>query len=71
MSVVAPELVGDEFTKRWDKNWQILFSTVESEDWAMSRQVQRSLPLVPNQRVLFGRNEPGMQHFHSAIDTAL
>ncbi len=70
-SVMHPKLIGEEFQKRWDKNWKILFDTVESEDWTISREVQRSLPFVANQKVLFGRNEPGMQHLHAAIDAAL
>lgn len=71
ISAVHPSKVGPEFQNRWDKNWKILFDTVESEDWTISREVQRSLPFVAGERVLFGRNEPGMQHLHTAIDAAL
>ncbi|MCW1432303.1 aromatic ring-hydroxylating oxygenase subunit alpha [Novosphingobium sp. JCM 18896] len=67
-SLCKPEMIGAEFEKRWDRNWSILLGTVEAEDWAMSKEVQASLPHVPGMQILFGANEPGMQHFHSELD---
>lgn len=67
-SLCKPDMVGPEFQKRWDRNWSILLGTVEAEDWAMSKQVQASLPHVPETQILFGANEPGMQHFHGELD---
>jgi phenylpropionate dioxygenase-like ring-hydroxylating dioxygenase large terminal subunit len=69
MSLVAPEMSGEEYRRRWDKNWRVLIDTVKGEDWAISREIQAALPSL--QQLLFGRNEPGMQHFHQAVSAAL
>lgn len=69
MSLVTPEMSGEEFKRRWDKNWRVLIDTVKGEDWAVSREIQDALPSL--QQLLFGRNEPGMQHFHRVISAAL
>lgn len=70
-SLCLPEMIGPDFQKKWDRNWNILLGTVEAEDWAMSRIVQSNLPHVPETRILFGANEPGMQHFHTELDNSL
>ncbi len=70
-SIVSKEMMADSFKKRWDRNWDILLSTVAAEDWTISQDIQKSLPFVQDGRVLFGRNEPGLQHFHQVLDQAL
>lgn len=51
----------------WDKNWRILMDTVEQEDWRAAAYTQRGLAAAPAELV-FGRNEPCLQHFHRTID---
>jgi phenylpropionate dioxygenase-like ring-hydroxylating dioxygenase large terminal subunit len=70
-SLVPPEMAGERWKNRWDRNWKVLVDTVQTEDWAISRDVQAALPYVGGGHVLFGRNEPGLQHFHHALDEAL
>ncbi len=50
----------------WDKNWRILMDTVEQEDWRAASYIQRGLAAAPAE-LLFGRNEPCLQHFHRTI----
>ena len=66
--LTAKVKAGPEFKKRWDRNWKIMIDTVVNEDWAMSHEVQKTLPFVKNDKVIFGANEPGLQHFHSTLD---
>jgi phenylpropionate dioxygenase-like ring-hydroxylating dioxygenase large terminal subunit len=67
-SIVPREMSGESFKKRWDRNWEIALGTVAAEDWVISQQIQKTLPFVQDGRILFGRNEPGLQHFHSVLD---
>jgi phenylpropionate dioxygenase-like ring-hydroxylating dioxygenase large terminal subunit len=71
MSLVTPEMSGDEHKRRWDNNWRVLIDTVRGEDWAVSREIQEALPSLPDDSLVFGRNEPGMQHFHTAVSAEL
>lgn len=70
-SLVTREMAGDGHRARWDRNWDILISTVINEDWAISKQVQGGIPYLTEDRVIFGRNEPGLQHFHGEMDGAV
>jgi hypothetical protein len=40
---------------------------VRDEDYAAQQEVQRALPSVAGEHQLFGRNEPGVQHFHRTL----
>ena len=71
MSLVTPDMLGDEHRRRWDKNWKILLDTVRGEDWAISREIQDGLPYINDEQLVFGRNEPGMQHFHATVTAEL
>ncbi|MEZ5237344.1 MAG: SRPBCC family protein [Acidimicrobiales bacterium] len=51
----------------WDKNWRILMDTVEQEDWKAMEYLQEGLDAAP-EHVVFGRNEPTLQHFHRTIE---
>jgi hypothetical protein len=42
-------------------------STVVDEDWAVSKTIQDSVHAMPNNRIWFGRNEPGLQHIHAQL----
>ncbi len=70
-SITQKSMRGDAYQSRWDNNWKILINTVVSEDWAVSETVQRCAPFLGDERFVFGRNEPGMQHFHAVLDAAL
>lgn len=71
MSLAKPDMIGAEYEKRWDANWKILIDTVRGEDWAVCHEIQDALPFLEDEKLVFGRNEPGMQHFHSAVTAEL
>lgn len=63
--MLIPKVAYTEKTMaRWERNWKVIVDTVFDEDWAMSQQVQGNLPHIPNETVIFGANEPALQHFH-------
>lgn len=53
--------------KRWQRNMDIIKATVMNEDWRMSEQVQSALSSVRNEEIVFGANEPALQHFHREL----
>lgn len=65
--VTTPEQAQPEMTDKWSRNWKIMISTVVDEDWAVSKGIQNSIHAVPGNRIVFGRNEPGLQHFHGQL----
>jgi nitrite reductase/ring-hydroxylating ferredoxin subunit len=69
-SLVSRAMAGADYRPRWERNWKVLIDTVVAEDWPMSEQVQRSLPFAADGHVVFGRNEPGLQHFHRVLEEA-
>ncbi|HSV83181.1 MAG TPA: aromatic ring-hydroxylating dioxygenase subunit alpha [Ramlibacter sp.] len=66
-AITTREAAQPEFETRWDRNWKVMIDTVVDEDWAMSRTIQESVHAMPGNRILFGRNEPGLQHFHAQL----
>lgn len=66
-SVVTAAMALPEYEARWDRNWKIMISAVVEEDWAMSKTIQQSVHAMPKNRIVFGRNEPGLQHFHGQL----
>jgi len=55
----------------WDRNWKILMDTVQQEDFRVGRGMQRGFATGAQEHVVFGRNEPALQHFHESLRGAL
>lgn len=66
-SITTREATQPEFEGKWDRNWKVMISAVVEEDWAVSKTIQNSVHAMPGNRVVFGRNEPGLQHFHGQL----
>lgn len=66
-SITTKEMAQAEFKDKWSRNWNIMTGTVVAEDWAVSKGIQNSIHAVPGNRIVFGRNEPGLQHFHGQL----
>lgn len=66
-SVVSKEMAGPKYEAKWSRNWEIMVGTVVNEDWAMSTTIQQSIHAVRGGEIMFGRNEPGLQHFHGQL----
>jgi phenylpropionate dioxygenase-like ring-hydroxylating dioxygenase large terminal subunit len=55
----------------WERNFELLMATVEREDFPLSEGMQRGFNAAAQPDVLFGRNEPSLQHFHKSVKAAL
>lgn len=55
----------------WDKNWDITFNTVQSEDFPMARTIQKGFHSGAQTHVTFGRNEKGLHDFHESLRIAM
>lgn len=69
-SLTPPAMAQPEFEGKWARNWEIMTGTVVAEDWAVSKTIQSSAHAMPHDRIVFGRNEPGLQHFHGQLTQA-
>lgn len=59
--------VDDEGRRAADRNADRLREIVLDEDYSVAEGVQRGLGAAAGRQFLFGRNEPGVQHFHDTL----
>jgi len=52
----------------WQKNFDLLVGVTDTEDFATAAGIQRGYGTRAQDEVVFGRNEPALQHFHRAVD---
>jgi hypothetical protein len=72
VSLYTPEPSTTDSAKRhWDRNMELLIATVDKEDFPLSEGIQRGFYSGAQDEVLFGRNEPALQHFHKSAKAAL
>ena len=68
-TLLAPKPTETEDEQRyWDRNWKVLMNTVLNEDFAASRQIQAGMSTAAQTHLIFGRNEPALQHFHRRLE---
>jgi len=60
-----------EQAPRLDKSFDGLLAIIDDEDYTMCEQTQRSFHSGAQREILFGRNEPGLIHFHQSIERML
>jgi phenylpropionate dioxygenase-like ring-hydroxylating dioxygenase large terminal subunit len=65
------EPLDDEERKNADHTRDWFHDVVLDEDYGAGFGVQRGLAAMADQEFVFGRNEPGVQHFHRAIEEQL
>ena len=71
-SLYTPEpALTDSARRHWDRNMELLMATVEKEDFPLSEGMQRGFYSGAQRDVIFGRNEPSLQHFHKSVKAAL
>ena len=63
--------ISDDERVMWDKNWDITFNTVQSEDFPMARTIQKGFHSGAQSHVTFGRNEKGLHDFHESLRLAM
>jgi phenylpropionate dioxygenase-like ring-hydroxylating dioxygenase large terminal subunit len=72
VSFYIPEpVVSDSAKRHWDNNFNLLMATVELQDFPTCEGMQRGFLSGAQDSIVFGRNEPALQHFHRGIATAL
>jgi phenylpropionate dioxygenase-like ring-hydroxylating dioxygenase large terminal subunit len=72
VSLYTPEEPRTESARRhWDRNMDLLMATVEKEDFPLGEGIQRGFCSGAQDAILFGRNEPSLQHFHKSVKEAL
>jgi phenylpropionate dioxygenase-like ring-hydroxylating dioxygenase large terminal subunit len=72
ISLYTPEKAETDSARRhWDRNMALLLATVENEDFPLSEGIQRGFYSGAQDAILFGRNEPSLQHFHKSVKAAL
>ena len=57
--------------KHWENNFKLAIDVVEEEDFPLGEDVQKGFYADTKRKLIFGKNEPGLQHFHKKIDEAL
>lgn len=55
----------------WQKNFDLLVDVTDTEDFATAAGIQRGYRTRAQRSVVFGRNEPALQHFHRSLDELL
>ena len=55
----------------WEKNMQLVLDVVIGEDFPVGRSIQLGLASGAQTHLVYGRNEPGMIHYHHAMRAAL
>jgi nitrite reductase/ring-hydroxylating ferredoxin subunit len=57
--------------KHWENNFKLAIDVVEEEDFPLGEDVQKGFYADTKRKLIFGKNEPGLQHFHKKINEAL
>jgi hypothetical protein len=72
VSLYTPEpALTDSARRHWNNNFDLLMATVENQDFPVSEGIQRGFYSGAQHDIVFGRNEPALQHFHHALKSAL
>jgi phenylpropionate dioxygenase-like ring-hydroxylating dioxygenase large terminal subunit len=72
ISLYIPVPVDNPKSKQhWDNNFNLLMATVQHEDFPTCEGMQRGFRSGAQESIVFGRNEPALQHYHRSIRTAL
>jgi len=58
----------DSARRHWDRNLDLVLSTVEEEDFPTGETIQAGFAAGVNAHVTIGRNEPAVAHFETAVN---
>jgi phenylpropionate dioxygenase-like ring-hydroxylating dioxygenase large terminal subunit len=71
VSLYTPEpAITDSARRHWNNNFDLLMATVENQDFPVSEGIQRGFYSGAQDYIVFGRNEPALQHYHEALKSA-
>jgi len=72
VSLYTPEpALTDSARRHWKNNFDLLMATVENQDFPVSEGIQRGFYSGAQDEIMYGCNEPALQHYHQAIKSAL
>jgi len=72
LSLFSKEKIKSASAKRhWENNFTLAIDVVREEDFPLGEGVQKGFYADPKRKLIFGKNEPGLQHFHKQIKLAL
>ena len=63
--------VPDPVNDYWGRNWVVVTDTVLTEDMSVGEAIQQGFATGAQSHVTFGRNEPGVQHFHAMVRSGI
>lgn len=66
---VMPSTAEDK--RHWDANMDLVMKVVTTEDFPAGRTMQIGFDSGAQSHIVYGRNEPGLIHFHQSIQTAI
>jgi phenylpropionate dioxygenase-like ring-hydroxylating dioxygenase large terminal subunit len=61
----------DSERRHWLNNFDLLMDVTGDEDFALCEEIQKGFSTGAQEHITFGRNEPGLQHYHRSIKQAL
>jgi hypothetical protein len=71
-TLYTPAAVTDDRARRhFQRNFDLLLEVTEREDFHLGEQIQRGFHVDGHDTVIYGRNEPGLAHYHRMIKAAL
>lgn len=71
-SLYTPEAVGDDRARRhFQKNFDLLVDVTEREDFRIGEEIQSGFHAPGSDRVIYGRNEPGVAHYHRMVNAVV
>ena len=71
VSLYTPEpTITDSARQHWNNNMDLLMATVLKEDFPLATNMQQDFR-EGHAHIVFGRNEPALQHFHKTVDRFL
>jgi phenylpropionate dioxygenase-like ring-hydroxylating dioxygenase large terminal subunit len=72
VSLYTPEqALTDSARRHWNNNFDLAMATVEHQDFPVSEGIQRGFYSGAQDEIIFGRNEPALQHYHAGVKSAL
>lgn len=71
-TLYTPNAVDSDAARRhFQANFDLLLEVTENEDFRLGEQIQRGFHAPGAHSIVYGRNEPGLAHYHRAIRQAL
>ena len=70
-ATAAPEPPDEKALRYWIKNLDLLLKVTGTEDFPTMERIYRAMASGAIPEVVYGRIEPPLVHFHTALDAAL